>query len=182
MNEQILYITVGTPGCGKSFYTATNLADVPHYEADMYFMHDGVYQFKIEELLTAHKWCQDKVWSELLTGNSCVVSNTNLTPQEMQAYFNMVREIGTNIKIEVIEFKYINTEQPDEESIFNSLHFDNYSDDEKLNIYNRMKSRDNVHRRIGFYMDNKDIIKTVKLHTLYRTKDTYIVNIKEFII
>lgn len=183
MNEQILYILVGTPGSGKSTYVKNNLNNVRAYEADMYFMRTGTYQFDRNNLGHAHKWCQTQVMKELNRGNSCVVANTNLTPFELKPYFNMVRdcrENNLNVKIEIIECKFININDKQEPSLFNSIHFDNYSDEEKHDIAKNMLARNDITKRIKFYSINQDIINNIKLHTLYLNNDTYHTKLETF--
>ena len=60
MNKKILYILRGVPGSGKSTYAneiMSNLRDRigEHYEADMYFMDNGKYNWNADKLYFAHK-------------------------------------------------------------------------------------------------------------------------------
>lgn len=93
---QSLILVRGLPGSGKSM-----LADklVPtmaqrHYEADQYFMVDGVYRFDITKIGKAHEWCQNKTKRSLCEGFSVVVSNTFTTARELQPYFDIAKSMG----------------------------------------------------------------------------------------
>lgn len=84
-----LYIIRGLPGSGKSTLAKLLIQKghaVEHFEADMYFMKDGVYQFDKMRLFAAHEWCYREVESALWSGNNVVVSNTFTRATEMEDY------------------------------------------------------------------------------------------------
>ena len=116
-----LLLIIGIPGSGKS--TLANkiksenpdFADANVWEADMFFIKDGEYNFNPNILGAAHHWCQAKVKSDMILGLNVIVSNTNLTPMERRPYIKLAKEYG--YEVEVIEcnvgFKNIH-DVPDE--------------------------------------------------------------------
>ena len=54
-----LYLLRGLPGSGKS--TLAKSLGGKHFEADMYFVRDGEYQFDVTKLKEAHEWCRSSV-------------------------------------------------------------------------------------------------------------------------
>jgi len=83
-----LVLIRGLPGSGKSTM-ALVLAQVGyvHYEADMYFMQDGQYQYDSRQVRQAHQWCREQTLRALQAGKRVVVSNTFTRLQEMEPYF-----------------------------------------------------------------------------------------------
>ena len=83
----------GLPGAGK-----TTMAQVlkaigyKHFEADMYFVVDGVYQFDPSRINDAHSWCKMNTRQALLIGERVVVSNTFTKRFEIQPYLEMGAE------------------------------------------------------------------------------------------
>ena len=98
------YIVRGIPGSGKSTLAqqiAKSFTRSEHFEADMYFMRNGVYDFDVQLLGPAHRWClemtrrtlQDFIVNEV--EDSCViVSNTFTRLREMDDYFDIARELN----------------------------------------------------------------------------------------
>jgi hypothetical protein len=62
---------------------------ITHFEADMYFMKDGQYQFDYTKIKDAHAWCQNQTKEALARGEEVVVSNTFVKEWEMQPYLDM---------------------------------------------------------------------------------------------
>lgn len=86
-----LFIVRSLSGGGKSTL-AKQIAEREqcyHLEADMYFVHDGVYKFNAKELGHAHKWCYDMVEKYLVLDGKVVVSNTFTTLRELLSYFRL---------------------------------------------------------------------------------------------
>jgi len=82
----------GLPGSGKST-VARRLLGV-HYEADQFFMKNGVYEFDATLLYKAHKQCQDNTRASLANGSNVVVSNTFTTIKELKEYFVIAKEFN----------------------------------------------------------------------------------------
>ena len=97
-----LTIVRGIPGAGKSTFvkTAMNPKDVEaHFESDMWFEKDGEYQFDVDDLFTAHKWCFDKVREALENEKNTVVSNTFVKPKDVRKYLSLARTLGVAVEI-----------------------------------------------------------------------------------
>lgn len=96
-----LLLIRGLPGSGKSTLAKEYVAiGWEHYEADMYFMQNGTYNFDASKLHQAHKWCQRKTREALELGKNVVVSNTFTTHKEMKEYKDLAGELG--VKLEVL--------------------------------------------------------------------------------
>lgn len=113
--KKILYILRGLPGCGKS--TLANQLTNPTcvFEADKYFMVDGIYQFEMSKLHEAHKWCQQSVEDEMIfktdrstefVESTIVVSNTNTTPKEMKPYEELAEKYGYMVVHIIVENRH----------------------------------------------------------------------------
>lgn len=102
-----LLLIRGLPGSGKTTYART-LSDYVHLETDMFFMKNGEYKWEGSELGRAHKWCQEEVKKTLLEGNNVCVSNTFTKKWEMEAYFDMAKELGISIKVIEMTGRYPN--------------------------------------------------------------------------
>lgn len=88
-----LVLIRGLPGSGKSTMAQvlTQIGYV-HYEADMYFMRDGQYQYDSRQIRQAHQWCREQTLRALQSGKRVVVSNTFTRLQEMEPYFSMTSD------------------------------------------------------------------------------------------
>ena len=94
---QKLTLIRGLPGSGKS--TLAKTLDIPHYEADMFFMKEGKYCFDASKLHQAHHWCLSSTKTALNAGSSVVVSNTFTTKKEMNPYVDLAAELGVELEI-----------------------------------------------------------------------------------
>ena len=105
-----LYIVRGVPGSGKSTF-AKSLGGT-HFEADMFFMKDGVYKFDVSKIKEAHKWCQDSVNTAMILNNTSwlnetiVVSNTFTQEWEMKPYFEMADQYDYRVFSIVVENRH----------------------------------------------------------------------------
>lgn len=103
-----LFIIRGLPGSGKSTI-AKQLHGFKHFEADMFFIKNGIYQYDGSKIKQAHEWCQAKVLGELESGNDVCVSNTFTRKYEMQPYIDMAARFGIlpNVIIATGSFKNV---------------------------------------------------------------------------
>jgi predicted kinase len=100
MSQQLILIR-GLPGSGKSTL-AKMFADechFSHFEADMFFITNGIYTFNPKLLNAAHAWCLDRTATQLSNGANVVVSNTFSQKWEMEPYTKLAEKLYVNIKI-----------------------------------------------------------------------------------
>lgn len=109
-----LVIIRGPSGSGKSTIAKALGGSMQHnwFEADMFFMSNGHYQFNPRELGKAHKWCQNAVYTALdlcihytyagyKTDDLVIVSNTSTTLSEANDYIRIAQEVGVD-ELEII--------------------------------------------------------------------------------
>jgi predicted kinase len=101
-----LFLLRGLPGSGKSTL-AKSIGGI-HFEADMYFMKDGEYQFDITRLKDAHQWCQEGVEKSMtvLNQSHIVVSNTFTQEWEMQPYYDLAKQYGYKVFTLIVENRH----------------------------------------------------------------------------
>jgi len=94
-------IVRGLPGSGKSTLAKKLASEMKaaHWEADMYFMDGGDYNFNPARLGDAHAWCKANALRCLMEGTSVVVSNTFTQKWEAQPYFDMAEEFGAEVVV-----------------------------------------------------------------------------------
>lgn len=101
MVQQSLILVRGIPGSGKSTLAKTISAEFGHnhYEADMYFVEDGVYKFDHSKLKDAHVWCFKNTNDDLYNFSDVVVSNTFTRYREIDPYLTLARDYGCELII-----------------------------------------------------------------------------------
>lgn len=92
-----LFLIRGLPGSGKS--SLADSLDLPTFEADAFFIHDGAYRFDPGLLPQAHAECQRQTREALEHGISCTVANTFTQRWEMQPYIEMAEELGVELTV-----------------------------------------------------------------------------------
>lgn len=111
-----LVLIRGLPGSGKSTMARERFRGFSHYEADMWHMRDGVYQYNPEKARDAHEWCQAKTLLMLRRQRNVVVSNTFTRYWEMEPYFRMLQPHDT-LTIFVAKGNYPNVHGVPEDAI-----------------------------------------------------------------
>jgi predicted kinase len=101
-----LILIRGLPGSGKSTLAEKLLAqlkadgkDAMHFEADQYYVRNGVYKFNPAFLRNAHEWCQESVNFALSNGIICIVSNTCTQYWEAKPYLQLAKQHDVPIEI-----------------------------------------------------------------------------------
>lgn len=93
-----LYLIRGIPGSGKSTLAKTIGKGIEgnwsHYEADMFFVNEGVYKFDYSKIKDAHEWCLDQTKEDISRGYTVIVSNTFTTSMELTPYFDIALMYG----------------------------------------------------------------------------------------
>lgn len=98
----------GPSGCGKSTLAKKLMGDssiARHFEADMFFHKDGVYQFDASLLKQAHEWCKSETEKAMLDSSVelVIVSNTFIKFWEVEHYLNLFEKIE---QVKTVEFMY----------------------------------------------------------------------------
>jgi predicted kinase len=100
-----LFLLRGLPGSGKS--TLAKSLGGKHFEADMYFVRDGEYQFDVTKLKEAHEWCRSSVGGLMINEEpKLVVSNTFTQEWEMKPYFDLARNYGYRVHSLIVENRH----------------------------------------------------------------------------
>lgn len=87
-------------------------AGYAHFEADMYFMEDGVYNFNPAKIRDAHKWCQDSVENAMLVNYTAgdnsviIVSNTFTQEWEMEPYYVLAKQWNYKVFSIIVENRH----------------------------------------------------------------------------
>lgn len=101
-HAQTLTLIRGLPGSGKSTL-AKNLSKATgatHLEADMFMVdRQGFYEFDPRRLKDTHAKCETQCRKALEDGENTIISNTFTRLWEMQAYIDMVEELGIALQI-----------------------------------------------------------------------------------
>lgn len=95
--DNVLTLIRGLPGSGKSTYGRS--LGTYLFEADMYFMRDGAYQYNPKEIGLAHSYCFSNAKSMLCVGADVAVANTFTTFKEIEPYMQLAYKIDCNVKI-----------------------------------------------------------------------------------
>ena len=105
--EKILIIVRGIPGSGKTSFA--NLLSKAICCADDYYMHDGEYKRKAEDIGKAHAWCQRKCRRFMKAQvEQIVVANTSTTEREMQPYMDLARQFSYMVYSVIVENRHGN--------------------------------------------------------------------------
>jgi predicted kinase len=88
-----LTVIRGVPGSGKSTLakklSQESAKTTIHLESDMFFMKNGVYEFKQDFIGDAHRWCQSSALYHLYKGTNVIVSNTSINKRAVTPYYEM---------------------------------------------------------------------------------------------
>lgn len=93
----------GLPGSGKSTLAkklkSVATAITEHFEADQFFIVDGVYTFDATKLGQAHFWCMRETDDALFYKKDVIVSNTFTKLKEMRPYFEIAQKNGASVNV-----------------------------------------------------------------------------------
>lgn len=103
-----LYIVRGVPGSGKSTWVRNNLHIKP-FEADDFFMRDGVYRYIPDMVPRAHEFCKRRCENAMIEGQEIIaVANTFTRKWEYSKYIELAEKYGYEIVIHVCKGNYKN--------------------------------------------------------------------------
>lgn len=78
-----------------------------YFEADMYFMEDGIYNFDPAGLKDAHEWCRKSAETAMRRGeDKVIVSNTFTQEWEMKAYYELAEKYGYRVHSIIVENRH----------------------------------------------------------------------------
>ena len=104
--EKSLIIVRGLPGSGKSTFVEL-LGNVQVCTADDYHMVDGKYDWKPENVGTAHLKCQEKCEKLMKAGTPKIaIANTSTTVSEMSPYYGLASKYGYKIFSIIVENRH----------------------------------------------------------------------------
>lgn len=87
-----LFIIRGLPGAGKTTL-ARVLAPIANYEADHFFMVDGVYKYDKEKIRDAHEYCQKGVeYAMVYHTERIAVANVFMKRWMMTPYYDLAKK------------------------------------------------------------------------------------------
>ena len=101
-----LFLLRGLPGSGKS--TLAKSIGGAHFEADMYFIRDGVYQFDPTSLSAAHAWCLQITETALKNESpeKIIVSNTFTQDWELASYYALAKKYNCQVFSIIVENRH----------------------------------------------------------------------------
>ncbi len=106
MNERVLIIIRGIPGCGKSSF-AKLFGTSNVCTADDYFMKDGEYKWDPSKIKFAHEWCQSKAKSMMdVYEPLIIVANTSTTERELKPYYDLAEKYGYKVYSVIVENRH----------------------------------------------------------------------------
>jgi len=118
---KVLTIIRGLPGSSKSTLgkmIASSTSESAHYEADQYFIKDGVYNFNPKKIGDAHSMCKKNTEKSMKDGvENIVVSNTFTQKREVIPYVELAKQNGYVIRILSCDANFGSIHDVPEESI-----------------------------------------------------------------
>lgn len=103
-----LYIVRGVPGSGKSTYCRTVIGVRP-FEADDFFMRDGIYRYVPDMVPKAHDFCKRRCENAMIEGQEIIaVANTFTRKWEYGKYLELAEKYGYEVVIHICRGKYKN--------------------------------------------------------------------------
>jgi len=112
--EKFLIIVRGIPGSGKSKFATQLAPNINICTADDFFMIDGKYCWKPNNVKKAHQWCQEKAETLMKKGSSpVVVANTSTTEKELQPYYDLAERYKYTVFSVIVENRHGGVNQHD---------------------------------------------------------------------
>jgi predicted kinase len=103
--ERTLIILRGLPGAGKS--SLAKLFDAPICCADDYFMNNGNYEWKANQIGNAHLWCQKKCKTLMdVNAEKIVIANTTVAARDLRPYTDLAEKYGYRVYSVIVENRF----------------------------------------------------------------------------
>jgi predicted kinase len=103
--ERVVYLLRGLPGAGRSRCAAA--LGCAAFEADAFFVRDGVYQFDAAQIAAAHQWCINSVHAAMDLGVPRIaVANTFSQAWELEPYQALASEHGYTVFALIVENRH----------------------------------------------------------------------------
>lgn len=117
-----LTLVRGIPGSGKStlaksLRVAFGSATTDHFEADQFFMKDGVYKWDGSRVGEAHAWCHSMTDDSLFYKRDVIVSNTFTTLKELRPYFEIAKTNNARLNVILCQSNFGNIHDVPSESL-----------------------------------------------------------------
>ena len=110
MSKELILLR-GLPGSGKS--TMADLigargAGYAHFEADMFFIDKGAYNFDASKIKAAHNWCMVQTEKAMIDDDisRIIISNTFTQEWEMDAYYKLAEQYGYRVHSIIVENRH----------------------------------------------------------------------------
>lgn len=105
MEEKVLILVRGVPGCGKSTF-AKLLGDYI-CSADHFMMVGDKYEWSVDKLPMAHRKCFEKVETGMKTGiRRIILDNTSVKKKDMKMYFDLALAYGYKVFSVIVENRH----------------------------------------------------------------------------
>jgi predicted kinase len=112
-----LYIIRGLPGSGKSTWARTQLHIKP-FEADDFFMIDGVYRYQADMVPRAHEFCQRRCEAAMRRGQEVIaVANTFTRKWEYSRYLELAEKYDYEVVVHTCKGQYKNIHNVPDDAI-----------------------------------------------------------------
>jgi len=95
---------IGLPGSGKS--TLAHKIGCVVYEADMFFMREGVYQYDVKLINEAHELCFSNFKQCVYDNIDVAEANTFITRWERKKYLEFAQKYNCNIHLMEVKTEY----------------------------------------------------------------------------
>jgi len=127
----------GPAGFGKSTYakkTYVDLLGYDHYEADMFHIVEGKYQWDVKNIKLAHEWCYNQFVQSCKANKNVVVSNTFTQLWELDRYISYCRENAIRFYVVRCTHNYGSVHNVPQKTIENMINkMEDYKGEELVN-------------------------------------------------
>jgi predicted kinase len=103
-----LIIIRGIPGSGKSTLAKRLYRSGNVYSADMFFEKDGEYNFDVNKLYLAHRWCKNCVENDMVASAEVIfVANTFVKKKSLKEYYKLANTYDYEVFSIIVENRHL---------------------------------------------------------------------------